>query len=151
MPLLLMACAPATYKKPPMNDPSDDASIKLAKAATEISHSMMDVARVEKVMHEPMTDNVLKIPSAHNLQARATVDWSGPIEELTARIAKAAHYQLRILGQAPAIPVLISLDSRDESLAQLLRDIDYQAGQRASIYVFPNRQIVELRYAKLYS
>lgn len=150
VPLLLIACAPATYKKPPMNDPSDDASIKLAKAATEISHSMLDVARVEKVMHPPVSDNVLKIPNAHNLQARATVDWSGPIEELTARIAKAAHYQMRILGQTPAIPILISLDSRDESLAELLRDIDYQAGARAFIHVFPNRQVVELRYAKFY-
>lgn len=150
VPLLLCACASTTYKKPPMNNPSDDASIKLARAATDISHSMREVARVEKVLYAPK-DTVLKIPSSHNLQTRATVDWSGPIEELTARIAKAAHYRLQTLGQEPSVPVLISLDYRDKSLAELLRDIDYQAGKRASIYVYPNKQVVELRYAKFYS
>lgn len=151
VPLLLCACASTTYKKPPMNDPSDDASIKLAIAATDISHSMREVARVEKVLYRPAKDTVLKIPSSHNLQARATVDWSGPIEELTSRIAKAAHYRLQTLGREPSVPVLINLNYRDKSLAELLRDIDYQAGKRASIYVYPNKQVVELRYAKFYS
>ena len=134
-----------------MNAPSDDASIKLARAATDISHSMRDIARVEKVVIPPKQDNVLTIPNAFNLQTRATVDWSGPIEELTSRIAKAAHYQLRILGQEPSVPLLISMDARDESLGEILRNIDYQAGKRASIHVYPNTQVIELRYAKFYS
>ncbi|MCC5792292.1 MAG: type IVB secretion system lipoprotein DotD [Legionellaceae bacterium] len=150
-PLLLVACSPTTFKKPPMNTPSDDAGIKLALAATDISRSMMDVARVEKVVYPPAQDNVLSIPNAHNLQARATVDWSGPIEELTARIAHAAHYRMQVIGQVPPIPVLINLDAKDESLSELLRDIDYQAGNRASLHVFPNKQVIELRYAKFYS
>ncbi|MBY0378006.1 MAG: type IVB secretion system lipoprotein DotD, partial [Gammaproteobacteria bacterium] len=89
--------------------------------------------------------------NAYNLQARASVDWSGPIEEVTARVAKAAHYRMRILGREPAIPVLVSLDVKDESLAEILRNIDYQAGKKAYLYVYPNSQVVELRYAKVYS
>ena len=148
---LIAGCASTTYKKPPNNYPTDDASIKLAEAANSVSDSMQQMARIEKVITPPTKDNTLTIPNAYNLQARASVDWSGPIAELTSRIAKAAHYHLRVLGKAPAIPVLVSLDIKDESLAEILRNIDYQAGKRAYIHVYPNSQVVELRYAKTYS
>lgn len=149
--LLLAGCASTTYKKPPYNAPSDDASIKLAEAANSVSDSMLAMARVEKVITPPSKDNTLTIPNTYNLQAKASVDWSGPITEITERIANAGHFRLRVLGQPPAIPILISLNLKDESLAEILRDIDYQAGAKANIYVYPNSQVVELRYAKTYS
>ena len=148
---LVVGCASTTYKKPPYNAPVDDASIKLAEAAGSVSDSMMQMARVEKVIKPPTKDNALTIPSAYNLQARASVDWSGPVEELTQRIAKTAHYRFRVLGKEPSVPVLVSLTVEDVSLAEILRDIDYQAGKKASIHVYPNSQVVELRYAKIYS
>jgi defect-in-organelle-trafficking protein DotD len=145
---ILASCAGGTYKKPPYNDPSDDATIKLAEAADSVSDSMMQMARVEKVITPPRKDNTLTIPNAYNLQARASVDWSGPIAEVTERVAKAAHFRLRVLGKQPGVPVLISLNVQDESLAEILRNIDYQAGKKAFIHVYPNSQVVELRYAK---
>ncbi len=149
---LITGCASgAIYKKPPSNTPSDDATIKLAEAASSVSDSMIDMARIEKVITPPNKDNTLTIPNAYNLQARASVDWSGPIAEVTSRIAKAAHFRLRILGQTPAVPILISLDLKDQTLAEILRNIDYQAGKKASIHVYPNSEVVELRYANLYS
>lgn len=147
---LIAGCA-HTIRKPPVNNPSDDATIKLAEAAVSVSDSMIEMARVEKVITPPNKDNTLTIPNAYNLQARASVDWSGPIEELTARIAKAAHFRIRVLGQSPSVPVLISLTAKDKSLAEILRDIDYQAAKKANIHVYPNSQVIELRYAKLYS
>lgn len=147
---LLSSCS-TVYKKPPINNPSDDASIKLAEAADSISDSMLQMARVEKVVTPPTKDNALSIPNVGVLQSRASVDWSGPIEELTKRVAKAANYRFNILGREPAIPLLISVTARDKSLAEILRDIDYQAGQKANIHVYPNSQVVELRYAKVYS
>ncbi len=148
---LFLAGCHGSFKKPPINDPSDDANIKLAEAASSVSDSMLEMARVEKVITPPSRDNTLTIPNTYNLQARASVDWSGPIEELTTRIAKAAHFRLRILGKEPSIPVLISLNLKDESLGEILRNIDYQAGKKAFIHVYPNSQVVELRYAKIYS
>ena len=147
----MTACATTTYKKPPTNEPSDDASIKLAEAANSVSDSMMNMARVEKIIMPPNKDNTMTIPNSYNLQARASVDWSGPIAELTGRVANAAHFHLRVLGQQPAVPILISLDLHDQSLAEILRNIDYQAGKKASIHVYPNSQVVELRYANIYS
>ncbi len=137
--------------KPPINEPSDDATIKLAEAANSVSNSMLEVAKIEKAVARPVKDSILNIPNAYNLQARASVDWSGPIEEVTERIAKSGHFSLRVLGKVPALPVLISLNVKDESLAEILRNIDYQAGRKANIHVYPNSQVVELRYAKIYS
>lgn len=148
--LLLMGCAGKTYKKPPINDPSDDATIKLAEAASSVSDSMLEIARIEKAVIAAPKEDLLAIPNAYNLQARASIDWSGPIEELTARIAKAAHFRFRVLGREPAVPVLISISVRDESLAAILRNIDFQAGIKAFIRVYPDSQVVELRYAKIY-
>ena len=149
--LALAACTPVTYKKPPYNAPSDDATIKLAEAATSVSGSMLEMARVEKVVIPPSADNIQTIPSSQTLLTHASVDWAGPIGDLTERLAKAANFRLRVLGHPPAIPVLISLNAKDRSLAEILRDIDYQAGKKASIHVYPNNQVVELRYAKTYS
>lgn len=148
--MLLLGCN-TTYKKPPVNEPSDDATIQLAEAAISVSDSMHEMAKVEKVIAPPTQDNTLTIPNAYSLQTRASVDWSGPIEEVTHRIAKTAHFKLRVLGKAPAVPVLVSLSIKDETLAAILRDIDYQAGNKASIHVYPRHRIVELRYAKFYS
>jgi defect-in-organelle-trafficking protein DotD len=142
---------PVMMKKPPINAPSDDASIKLAEAAYSISNSMMQMARVEKVLMPPETDNIVNIPNSYNLQTRARIDWDGPIEDLLERIAHAAHYRMRVLGKSPPIPILINLNTKDESLAEILRDIDYQAGNKATIHVYPSNQVIELRYAKFYS
>lgn len=147
---LITGCATNKYRKPPYNAPTDDASIKLAEAANSVSDSMLQMAKTEKVLTPPNQDNVLTIPSAYPLQTHASVDWSGPIAEVTMRVAKAAHYHTRIIGQTPAIPILISLDMQDKSLAEILRNIDYQAGPKAFIHVYPNSQVVELRYANNY-
>ncbi len=148
---LLSACTTTLFKKPPYNHPSDDASIKLAEAANSVSDSMLTMARVEKTVSPPSTDNVKTIPNSPSLETRASVDWSGPIGELTEKIAKAARYKMRVLGTPPAIPVLISLDVNNQSLASILRNIDYQAGKKASLHVYPKLKVIELRYAKIYS
>lgn len=148
--LLLQGCA-SVFKKPPVNEPSSDAGIQIAEAAVSISNSMLEIAQIEKVVVPKHPNNHCYIPSTYNLQTRASVDWSGPIEELTLRIANAAKYRLNVLGKEPAVPVLITLTAKDQSLVEILRNIDYQAGNRAMIRVYPNNQVVELRYAKIYS
>lgn len=147
--MLLTGCQ-NTYKKPPLNEPSTDATIQLAEAAVSISDSMYQMAQVEKNILPHSKESLLRIPNIRPLQVRASVDWSGPIEEITARIAKAAHFHFHALGKQPAIPILVNLTVKDDTLVQILRNLDYQAGEKASIHVYPNRRMVELHYAKFY-
>lgn len=148
--LLLTACQTVTYKKPPTNEPSTDATIQLAEAAISISNSMHEMATVEKVIYPANPKNHQNIPHLTALQTRVSVDWSGPITELVRRVAKAAHFRFNVLGKEPAIPILISVTARDKSLTELLRDIDYQAGNRASILVSGAHHLIELRYENAY-
>lgn len=148
--LLWFAC-PTTYKKPPINEPSTDATIQLAEAAASVSDSMHDMAVVEKVMMPSNKDNTRTIPNIATLQKHVAIDWSGPIEELVARIAKTVGYHFHTVGKHPPMPVLISLTVKNETLVNVLRNIDYQAGNKASIRVYPTHHLIELRYAKIYS
>ncbi len=145
--LLLTSCVKTTMKKPPVNAASDDASIKLAEAAGSVSRSLIELARIEKAMKPVNKKNLVSVTN-YNLQVRASVDWSGPIEELTKRLAKASYYRVRVLGKKPPIPVLVSLTVHDETVASILRNIDYQAGRKADLRIYPKTKTIELRYAK---
>ena len=147
--LLLASCSAhkVITKKPPQNAPSTDASIKLAEAANAVSRSLIELAKIEKEA-KPVHKKQLINTNSYNLQARATVDWSGPIEELLQKLSKASFYRLRVLGSAPTIPVLVRISSHDELLADIFRNIDYLAGEKADIRIYPKTKIVELRYAK---
>lgn len=145
---LCCACSIKTInRKPPQNAPSTDAGIKLAEAANSVSRSLIELAKIEKEAKPAKQKNLISAAS-YDLQARASVDWSGPIEELLQRLSKASFYRLRVLGTPPAVPVLISLNSHDELLADIFRNIDYLAGEKANIRIYPKNKIVELRYAK---
>lgn len=147
--LLLAGCTSQTIlKKPPTNAPADDAGIKLAEAAGSVSSSLLELARIEKATKPMANEKKLINVTSYNLEARASVDWSGPVEELINRLAKASFYKLRVLGTPPAIPVLVSVTSYDKTLATILRNIDYQIGSKADLRVYPRRKLIELRYAK---
>jgi defect in organelle trafficking protein DotD len=144
--LLLTACmGPAPIKDV---QPSHAGQVKLVEAAGSISHSLVDLARIQETATPPVRSN-LPDPMIRAMPQIATIDWSGPIGPLVTRIAQAAKYQVRVLGTRPAIPVIVTIDTRNTPLGNILRDAAYQAGTRAHVKVFPKRRIIELRYAKL--
>ena len=140
-------------KTPAYNAPSDDATIKLAEAANSVSNAMVEMTKTEKALTPRHLDNTLNIPNIAGLQPNVSVDWSGPIAELTHKVAKVAHYKFRTLGQEPAIPILVGVRSREKglSLAEILRNLDYQAANKATIVVYPEQKTIELRYANPYA
>lgn len=150
--VLLAGCAGApspTFKKPPANSPSDDASMRLVEAASSVSNSLDELAKIEAASTPPGV-NGKPLPDAQSyaLQSKASVDWSGPIEPLLERIAKISGYHVRVLGKAPAIPVLVSLSAKNITLSDMLRNAALQAGKKADILVYANSHVIELRYAK---
>ena len=75
-----------------------------------------------------------------------SVDWTGPVEPLLKRIARASHYRVRPLGVPPAIPVIVSVSAQDTLLAEVVRDIQLQIGKKARIKTYPGSRVIELRY-----
>lgn len=143
--LVLTGCT--TQKN--LNDiQAQNANIQMAQASTTISNSLTDLGGLERASTSPLAMKRLPDPDSYNMQTLASVDWSGPVGPIVQQIASASQYHLRVLGNPPAIPVLVSVNEKNTPLGYILRDIDFQCRSKANIVVYPERRVIELRYAR---
>jgi defect-in-organelle-trafficking protein DotD len=142
---LLSACA--VPKQPPGYNISPSQA-SLAEASYAISRANVELAETAQAAH-PLPDFAPPpAPASYGMGGLTSIDWSGPIEPLLQQIANAANYRLRILGTPPAIPVLVTVYANNAMLGDVLRNAGYQCGRRATVVVFADSRVIELRYAK---
>lgn len=127
---------------------TDNASASLAEASYSVSRSIVSLSETAQAAHPLPKLNSPPNPASYGMAILASIDWSGPVEPVVRQIAKASHYRVRVLGTAPAIPVLVTVYDKNRMIADILRDVAYQCGRRAAIIVFPESRVIELRYAK---
>ena len=77
---------------------------------------------------------------------KASVDWTGPAEPILRKIAASANYKLRVIGKKPPIPVLVTIKAKNTYISDIIRDISYQADNKAKIAVYNKNHTIELRY-----
>lgn len=124
------------------------AEMKLTNAADSVSRSLAELAEIERATH-PQARLLSPVdPSMIGMDQLASIDWSGPIGPLVKKIAEASKYKLNVLGKPPGIPILVSISAKDTPLADVLRDANFQCGNKANIVVYPASKIIELRYVK---
>lgn len=143
---LLVACTPPRPIIEHSN--TEAANIKLSEAGNSVSHTLLELARMQAVATPPIRDT-WPDPGINSMPEIASLDWSGPVGQLVIRIAEAAHYRVRILGNMPAIPIIVTITAYNTPLGNILRDAAYQANNRAHITLYPERRLIELRYAEL--
>lgn len=140
--LILAGCA-----TPPPHKTFDAASASLAEASYSVSRSLVNLSEIAQAGHPiPDLSTGTNVP-IHGMTALTSVDWSGPVEPLVKQIAKASNFRVRILGRPPAIPILVSIYDKNRMISDVLRDVGFQCGRRASIIVYPEERVIELRYA----
>lgn len=144
--LLLSACV--SPKQPPQANPMTQAESSLAEASYSVSRSVVDLAETAQAAHPLPNIPAAPSPASYGMGGLTSIDWSGPVQPLVEQIAKAADYRTRVLGTPPAIPVLITVYQKNAMLGDILRDVGYQCGRRASVTVYPASRVIELRYAK---
>lgn len=120
---------------------------QLSDTARTVQHSMQRLAEIQTATHPNVQMPAPINANSIDMAQKASVNWTGPVEPLLEKIASASHYRLRCLGNAPAIPTLINLDVKEQSLAYIVRNIGYQIRQSANITVYPKQKMIELRYA----
>ena len=121
-------------------------ALRLASAVDRASAALQTLASVEQARNPGVS--IQSAPSApQELRRTVSVDWVGPIEPLTRSLADRAGYQMQVNGDMPPVPVIVSVQSQEKSVVEVLRDVGLQAGRRADIVVDPDRRIVELNYA----
>lgn len=125
------------------------AGIKLTAAAESVSKSLQELAKIDRAVNPQIKLPNSIDPDRIGMGQIGSIDWSGPVGPIVQKIADATHYKLKILGSSPAVPILVSVTAKDTPLADILRNIEFQCGRRASIVVYPSRNIIELRYVKL--
>ncbi|HSW70839.1 MAG TPA: type IVB secretion system lipoprotein DotD [Gammaproteobacteria bacterium] len=143
--LALCACSPTA---PPKTYDLSETETSLAEASYSVSRSIVDLAETAQAAHPLPKLAPPPSPATYGMSMPTSVDWSGPAEPILRQVAKTANYRLRTLGTAPAIPVIVTIYAKNKMLGDVLRDIGYQCGRRASVVVFPESRVIELRYAK---
>lgn len=147
---LLAGCSTTDPSTSPTVNPSasEDATVKLAEAATSVSQSLNQLKAIEKASSPPINNKRLPYPTTYDMAELTSIDWTGPIEPLLKRIASMCGYTLRVIGQRPAIPVLVTISAKNTPVGYILRDANFQAGSKAGVNVFPGIHVIELRYGK---
>jgi len=142
--LFLTACTSSFTKnhEPPASQQS------LAEASYSVSRSIVHLGEIAQASHPLPVLDAPPSPSSYGMGGTTSVDWSGPIEPLVKQIAKAADYRLVVMGNPPAIPVIVTIYVKNVPLADILRDVGYQGGRRATVVIYPENRTIELRYSK---
>ena len=143
--LILGACA---NPKPPPATPMTKTQHSLAEASFAVSQSAVNLAETVQAAHPEARLQAPPDPDTYGMGGLTTIDWSGPVEPLVRQIANASNFKVRVLGNKPAIPLLVTVYAKNVMLGDILRDIGYQCGKRATVVVFPKNKVIELRYAK---
>lgn len=123
----------------------DAVSAMLAEAADRASTALETLAAVE--YSRTPTQSVAPIHDAPKELRRAlTVNWVGPVEPLAQTLADRAGYEFYVVGAAPPVPVVISIDAENRPVIDILRDMGLQLGLRGDVKVDGEKRVVEIHY-----
>ncbi|MCK5284129.1 MAG: DotD/TraH family lipoprotein, partial [Alphaproteobacteria bacterium] len=80
------------------------------------------------------------------LRRAITVNWVGPVEIITKKMADRAGYRFVVLGAHPPVPTVVSINVENKPVIDVLRDIGLQLGLRGNVNVDSVLRIVEIYY-----
>lgn len=151
MAALVSACTPTTWMKKTERDPQvvaapDKVSLMLAESADKAANALQTLAAVEQSKSAGV--RVAPIAEAPPELARAiTINWIGPADQLSKKLADRASYGFLVMGDTPPVPLVVSLDVMNQPVIDVLRDVGLQMGERATLRVDSSRRMIELHYA----
>lgn len=149
--LILVCLSLISCKKPPKELPTDlpDLSgIELSEAAIGVDESLQNLAIV-MAEHRPIYIEPRSIDQVDfGMYQLATVDWAGPAEPLIRRLAQVEDYHVRVLGKAPPSGALVTISKEEATVGEILRDVALQIQNDADVVIFPQNQLIEVRYSQ---
>jgi len=137
-----------TANSAPVNANDVNAQAQVAEAATSVGHSLQRLSAIQMATHKGVKLGKPVNARAIGMAKQASLNWNGPVGPAVQRIASASGYRVRVLGSTPAIPVIVNVNASNQTLAQILRNVTFQAEPAATIKVYPSSHVIELRYNK---
>lgn len=143
--LVLSGCA--IGPKSPATNEQDQAITMLNNTARSINQSLTLLAEAEqyeKMKVRPDAPRIYKqIPG---MEAVVTMPWQGTLEQAVSKLSSFSGYEVKFLGKAPVLPILVQIGRDPASVSDHMRNIGIQAGSRADLVVDAKLKIVEVRY-----
>lgn len=130
----------------PTNTTNIDAQTELAEAATSVGQSLQELSAIQMAVNPRAPLVTPANAKALQMEQKTSVDWNGPVEPILQKISQASGYHLHVIGRKPAVPALVIINSQNETLADILRDITLQVQEKANLVVYPKSKVIELRY-----
>ncbi len=144
--VLASGCTSYSRTAPQLVASPEPLTLRLADAVDRASNALETLASVEQA--RTPSASVSAVPDAPvELKRTVSLDWVGPIEPVTRRLAERAGYEFAVVGDMPPAPLVVTINAVHRSVIDVLRDIGLQAGHRANIVVDAERQVVEVNYA----
>lgn len=153
--LMMVGCTalkrPAVFIETPdelETDPSSQLTVEsqLIASAKSIERSLNVLASAQEAENPPIINTGPLMTPEGGMGGTVDIDWTGPIGPLLDRISKMTDYRVKLLGNEPAIPIIITITAKRAILAEVLQNASFQAAKRAHILVFPEIRVIELRY-----
>lgn len=126
--------------------PANEIEQQLLATAQSIERSLATLAMAQETNNPPLINTAPLVTAEGGMGGTADIDWTGPVEPLLHKLAEMTNYHLKVLGNEPAIPIIISITQNKTIIADILKNACLQVGKRANIMVFPATKIIELRY-----
>lgn len=126
----------------------DPVALRLAAAVDKASAALTTLASVEQA-REPGAVIQMAPQAPQELRRIMSVEWVGPIETITRRVAERAGYKFQVTGDMPPAPLVVNVTAAEKTVIDILRDIGMQAGTRADIVVNAEQKIIEVSYASV--
>jgi defect-in-organelle-trafficking protein DotD len=140
-------CKESCNPEPPLPACSNaDIQNDLVLTANSIERSLNVLASAQEAESPPVINIACLITPEGGMGGKIDIDWTGPVEPLIEKIAKMTEYRVKILGNEPAIPIIITITAKDTMIAEVLQNASFQSGKRAHILVFPENHVIEVRY-----
>ena len=112
----------------------DPAEMRLVEAVERAERALASLARALPAPHpESGLPDADLLPAA--LRRPVSIDWTGPVEALAADLARRAGYRFAQAGQPPARPLIVAVETKDEPLIAVFRDLGLRAGSAATLTV----------------
>ena len=144
---VLAACAyEPKFARPQVVAEPNSVDVMIADAADRAARALETLADIENT--RTPVKSIATVPDApRELQRAVTLEWTGPAEPLIQELSRKAGYNYGVVGNQPALPILVNVKATNKPLINVLRDIGMQMGARADLKIDGHVRIMEVHYA----
>lgn len=122
--------------------------LQIDAASQSAASSLDQLAAIEKNQHPDAVKMPFMDIDSPELRQYLSLKYYGPIKPLLTNISKVMGYSFQVYGKAPAIPVLVNVNTvgNVETAKQILQNIDLQSGSSARMNIIPQQRLITMRY-----